>query len=66
MKIKHFYVGNRVHGYCLLKYVSLTAAQHSVVQYIWLLTFDSTENSTEKEGVRSGAYDGLQENSTEG
>jgi hypothetical protein len=36
MKIKYFYASIRVHGYCLLKYVSLTAAERSVVQYIYI------------------------------
>jgi hypothetical protein len=44
MKIKHFYVGIPVHEYCLLKCVSFTAAEHSMVRYIWLLNFDSTDN----------------------
>jgi hypothetical protein len=42
MKIKHFYVSIRVHEYCLLKCVSFTAAEPSMVQYIGLLKLDTT------------------------
>jgi hypothetical protein len=34
MKIKHFYVGIQVHEYSLLKCLSFTAAERSMVQYI--------------------------------